>query len=59
MATHKKIKRVIVHYPSKENEEEFQRRAAMAVAKVLFQMYPENIIDKIIDKLEESQKSDI
>ncbi|WP_443659017.1 hypothetical protein [Clostridium algidicarnis] len=59
MATHKKIKKVTVHYPTKENEEEFQRRAAKSVAQVLFEMYPLYVIDKIIDNLENVEKSGI
>lgn len=59
LITHKKIKKVTVHYPTKENEEEFQKRAARAAAKVLFEMYPQPIIDKIIDSLEVAEESDI
>lgn len=59
MATHKKIKNVTVHYPTKENEGEFQKRAAKSVAQVLFEMYPLYVIDKIIDNLENAEKSDI
>lgn len=55
LVTQNKIKSVTVHYPSKENEEEFQRRAANAVAKVLFQIYPSDVINKLIIALEESE----
>jgi len=57
LATHKKIKKVTVHYPTKENEEEFQKRAVKSVAQVLFEMYPLYVIDKIIDNLENVEKS--
>lgn len=48
-----------MHYPTKENEEEFQKRAAKSVAQVLFEMYPLYVIDKIIDDLENVEKSGI
>ncbi len=48
-----------MHYPTKENEEEFQKRAVKSVAQVLFEMYPLYVIDKIIDNLENVEKSGI
>ena len=44
-----KIKNVTVHYPTPENQAEFDRRATRAVAKVLCEMYPSEVIDQIID----------
>lgn len=51
MARQNKIKKVTVHYPLPENKDEFDKRAARAVAKVLCEMYPPEVIDKIIEKL--------
>ena len=52
MAKQNKIRNVIVHFPTEENEEEFQRRAAKATAEVLCKKYPLQMIDKIIERLE-------
>ncbi|SNV76748.1 hypothetical protein [Clostridium cochlearium] len=51
MARKNKIKSVVVHYPSVENEEEFELRVANAMAKVLCKNYPPEIINKLIDEL--------
>lgn len=40
-----------MHYPLPENKEEFDIRAARAVAKVLCEMYPPEVLDKIIEGL--------
>ncbi|WP_192859244.1 hypothetical protein [Clostridium botulinum] len=54
----KKIKKVTVHYPTDENKEEFQRRAARAFAEVLCEKYPLEVIDKIIERLEREEQID-
>ncbi|MBU5269434.1 hypothetical protein [Clostridium cochlearium] len=46
----RKIKNVVVHYPTPENQEEFDKKAARAVAKVLFNMYPIEVIEQIIEE---------
>ena len=51
LARKNKIKSVVVHYPSVENEEEFELRVANAMAKVLCKNYPPEIINKLIDEL--------
>ncbi|WP_163248393.1 hypothetical protein [Clostridium niameyense] len=55
MAIRGKVRRVTVHYPTEENKEEFDRRAARAVAKVLCEKYPLETIDKVIEKLEKEK----
>lgn len=47
MAT-SKIRKVTVHYPTKENEEEFQRRAAQAFAKVLIKEYSPEVVKEFL-----------
>jgi len=37
------------NYPLPENQEEFNQRAASAIARVLIQTYPPEVIDEIID----------
>ncbi|SHJ72547.1 4-alpha-glucanotransferase [Tepidibacter formicigenes] len=39
---------ITVNYPTKENEEEFDNRAARAVAKILCETLPIDTIDEII-----------
>lgn len=51
-----KIKNVTVHYPTPENQEEFDRRAARAVAKVLCEKYPPEVINQIIDYYKTKEK---
>lgn len=53
MARQSKIRKITVHYPTPENQEEFDRRAARAVAKVLCDMYPPQVIDEVIERLKE------
>lgn len=55
MSIRSKVRRVTVHYPTKENKEEFDRRAARAVAKVLCEKYPLETIDKVIEKLKDKK----
>lgn len=55
LAIRGKVRRVTVHYPTEENKEEFDRRAARAVAKVLCEKYPLETIDKVIEKLEKEK----
>lgn len=49
-----KIKKVIVNYPTPENQEEYERRAAEAVAKILYECYPPDVIDQLIVALREN-----
>ena len=39
---------VRVHYPTPENKDEFDKRAAKAVAKVLYEVLPYEKIDELI-----------
>lgn len=52
-ARSKKEFTVTVNYPSKENEEEFERRAARAVARVLYTSLPTDTIDELIELYKE------
>lgn len=56
LAIQSKIRNVTVHYPIKENQAEFDRRAARAVAKVLCKKYPPEVIEEIIKRLELSKE---
>ncbi|GAA0788015.1 hypothetical protein [Hathewaya limosa] len=49
-----KIKKVIINYPTPENQEEYERRTAEAVAKILCECYPLDVIDQLISALKES-----
>ncbi|MEJ8555137.1 hypothetical protein [Tepidibacter sp. Z1-5] len=44
---------VTVNYPTKENQEEFDNRAARAVAKILYTSLPSDTIDEIIELYKE------
>lgn len=49
-----KIKRVTIHYPeTKEGVEELNRRYNKALAKVLIETLPPNIIEDLIVRLEQ------
>ncbi len=41
--------KVTVHYPTKENQEEYDNRAARAVAKILYNSLPLDTIDEMIE----------
>lgn len=41
--------KIIIHYPTEENQEEFDRRSAQAVAKVLVDSLPSEKIDELIE----------
>lgn len=55
MAQGAKIKKVIINYPTPENQEEYERRAAEAVAKILCECYPPDVIDQLIVSLRQSK----
>lgn len=53
MAAHNKFN-VKVHYPTPENKDEFDKRAAKAVAKVLYEVLPYEKIDELIEAYNKS-----
>lgn len=55
MAT-SKIRKVTVHYPTPENEEEFQRRAAQAFAKVLIKEFSPEVISECLKEMKGEKK---
>ena len=46
-----KVRSVTVHYPTPENEEEYDRRAAKAVARALCNTLPPEVIDELLRRL--------
>lgn len=57
MAQGSKIKKVIINYPTPENQEEYERRAAEAVAKILCESYSSDVIDQLIISLRQSKNN--
>ncbi|WP_243153157.1 hypothetical protein [Clostridium botulinum] len=49
------IKNVIIKFPKDVKIEEIERRACQAYARILCEMYPSEVIKKIIEKLENTQ----
>ncbi|BDB03604.1 hypothetical protein [Clostridium botulinum] len=52
MAKGAEIRNVIIKFPTDVKIEEIERRLYQAYAKILCEMYPAEIIGKIIEKLE-------
>ncbi|KEH91640.1 hypothetical protein Z962_p0014 (plasmid) [Clostridium botulinum C/D str. BKT12695] len=50
--------KVTINYPTEENKEEYERRKARAVAKVLIDTLPPQVIDKLVEKLERENAND-
>lgn len=46
------IRNVIIKLPKDVKMEEIERRACQAYARILCEMYPSEVIEKIIEKLE-------
>lgn len=49
MAKERPIFSVIVNYPLPENEEEYEKKIAKAVAKILSEIIPPEKIDELIE----------
>ncbi|APH14288.1 MULTISPECIES: hypothetical protein [Clostridium] len=52
MAKGAEIRNVIIKFPKNVKIEEIERRACQAYARILCEMYPSEVIEKIIEKLE-------
>jgi hypothetical protein len=47
--------RIHINYPTQENEEEYENRAAQAMAKILYDTLPPEVVDELISKHKESK----
>ncbi|MBF8983011.1 hypothetical protein IZY60_05635 [Lutibacter sp. B2] len=54
-----KISKVIVHEPTQEKMEEYNIRAAKALAKILFKNVSAKNMDRLIEKLEKDNKGEV
>jgi hypothetical protein len=48
--------RIHINYPTQENEEEYENRAAQAMAKILYDTLPPEIVDELIRKHKETKQ---